>query len=80
MERARCLRWLTFWIAFLFGNIRRGVPGSSFFLCALTTDVGAFFVGGLRGGYRRGKSFCAMLGDGLKNGFMEIFVHNVLFE
>ena len=43
-------------------------------------DVGAFFVGGLRGGYRRGKSFCAMLGDGLKNGFMEIFVHNVLCE
>ena len=43
-------------------------------------DVGAFFVGGLRGGYRRGKSFCAMLGDGLKNGFMNIFVLNWLFR
>ena len=58
MERARCLRWATFWIAFLFGNIRRGVPGSSFFLCwdgEMSADYGCrrlFFYGeiGLVGG------------------------------
>ena len=39
-----------------------------------------FFVGEMHENCRGSENFCAMLGDGLKNGFMEIFVHNVLFE